>query len=516
MRETNVYHRSVTTAEQRPIRAAIYCRISLAALDDTTKVEDQERICRELAARLGWDVADVYTDNNRSAWQKNRTRPEWDRMLADVEAGHVSAIIVYHGDRLVRRPEDLADLIKLADSKGVKLASPTGTHNLDNDRLELWIRAAFAEEESTRSSERRKTMYDRWRREGRVQANGRGGRVWGFESDSVTHVPAEVAVIREAARRVLAGQSAVAIGAALTAEGHRMPTGRAITYDAIRRTLCKPRYAGLMPDGQNKGAWEPVLDRATWEAMCAILDARAGRYAGKMTNGRKYLLSGLATCGPCGEPVQIRYQTRRPDQSGYGCVTPGCHRVQRNREHLDEYVITAVLARLADAGTPPGHVPVDAATAAELRALTEERAAVEEMVKDHRKGRADLLMARLDSLDARISELSERISAGTGAQLLAAHAGITRAQWDDLPLSTRRALVAAAVSVTVLPASRKGPGFREEDVVLGPGSGGHQSSTHTDGSAEGVGGGVGSTGSDGVGSGAGLVISGEGDGDGGV
>src|SRR5215469_6090419 len=104
--------------------------MSLARFGDTTKVDDQERICRSLCDQLGWPVTAVYKDNSRSAWQKNRNRPGWNAMLAAVEAGQVDAIAVYHGDRLMRHPWDLERLLDLAEVRGVKLASPTGVRDL--------------------------------------------------------------------------------------------------------------------------------------------------------------------------------------------------------------------------------------------------------------------------------------------------------------------------------------------------------------------------------------------------
>jgi DNA invertase Pin-like site-specific DNA recombinase len=44
----------------------------------------------------GWQVAGVYVDNDRSA-SSGKARPEWDRMLADIKAGHIDAIA--HGIR---------------------------------------------------------------------------------------------------------------------------------------------------------------------------------------------------------------------------------------------------------------------------------------------------------------------------------------------------------------------------------------------------------------------------------
>ena len=53
----------------------------------------------------------------------------------------------------------------------------------------------------------------------------------------------------------------------------------------------------LMPDGESKAAWEPVLDRDTWEIVRAALTWRkAPPGAGRAL---KYLLSGIARCGAC-------------------------------------------------------------------------------------------------------------------------------------------------------------------------------------------------------------------------
>src|SRR4051794_2337673 len=83
--------------------AAIYCRISHVADEDQTGVERQERLCREVAERLGLVVTpdQIYIDNNRSAWKRNRVRKGWDAMLSAARKGVVKHIIAYHPDRLM-------------------------------------------------------------------------------------------------------------------------------------------------------------------------------------------------------------------------------------------------------------------------------------------------------------------------------------------------------------------------------------------------------------------------------
>jgi site-specific DNA recombinase len=467
-----------------PVRAGIYCRISLAAEGDTVKTDDQERICRALAGQLGWEVVSdcghphatgVYTDHNRSAWKKNRRRPAWDQMLADVRDGKITGIVVYHGDRLVRRPEDLTDLMRLADSKGVKLASPTGTRDLDTERLELWIRAAFAEEESQRTSERRQAQYERWRRAGKVRPGGRGGRAYGFATDGVTHVPAECDVIREMARRVLEGETVGSVARDVSARGHRTPAGNEFGHGTVRKMLARPRYAGLMPDGENEAAWPAILDRSTWERLCLVLEAKAGGFT-YATNARRWLLSGIARCGrpldggECGAPMRLNPSKGKDGTrvNGYQCTRKGCS-TYRSAETLDAYVTGHVLGALNAEETPGGHAP-EQDLVPEWQALATERAATLAILADPERsaGRADALMTRLDGIDARMEQLREREAGGARSRLLARYRGLTRAQWKALPLEVRRSLVRATVTVTVLPASKRGPGFRPQDARVEP------------------------------------------------
>lgn len=469
-----------TAGQDTPVSAGIYCRMSLVAMNDPTKVEDQARISRDLAASLGWRVTasdghplpdGVYTDNNRSAWKKDRRRPAWDRMLGDVKAGRLDGIIVYHGDRLMRQPRDLEDLIELAEGKGIRLAAPTGMRNLDNtdDRFVLRILVAQACMESDNTSRRRKAQYERWRLEGRVRPGGRGGRPICFESDGTTHVERECEWAREAAERILGGEGTRAIAADLAARGWVTPLGRPMSSDTLKKMLLRPRMAALMPDGESSGAWEPVIGRETWERLRLVLEARTALFP-SATSARRYLLSGIAVC-VCGTPLQVNPSKGRNGTyaTGYAC-RDGCGKVYRSVAHLDAYVSAAVIAHLANPLNPEGRaMPVD--HAAEWKVLEKEREDTLAGLADYRKsaGRSRALGQRLDGIDARMAELREMAAGDSRSRLIERYRGITREQWEnELSLDVRRALVAACFTVTVLPASGRGPGFRKQDVRVEP------------------------------------------------
>ena len=476
-------------------RAIIYTRMSLAGMDDQTKTDDQERRCREMCERLGWDVAAVYTDNNKSAWRHNRKRPGWDAMLADIDAGRADAIAVYHGDRLVRQPMDLEVLLQLARGKGVRLGSPAGERHLDSaeDQFILSIEAAMARRESANISRRQKARYERDFRAGKIMAQGPGGRRFGFNSDGVTlrvpdwcevatrRVLSEADVIREAAGRVLSGEAANAIEADLRRRGWTTPAGKRIQHGTLKRWLVNPRYAGLMPDGESKAAWPAILERETWERARLVLEHRAAQHLREPGSGARHLLSGIARCGRegCGRPLMTAHVSNRGYKSVvYGCDARkgGCGKVWRNAGHLDAYVGAQVIARLGNPLNPGARLPESPGDAAEWAILSRERAETDDLLADYSAsaGRARSLLARLDQIDARMAELRARDAGDSRARLLERYAGITREEWEDeekTPLSVKRALVAASFRVVVLPASGRGPGFRTQDVRLDPSDG---------------------------------------------
>ena len=61
------------------------------------------RLREQLAKQRGWKVVEWYVDSDISAYSGKR-RPEYQRMLEEIEAGILEAVVVYHADRLHRHP----------------------------------------------------------------------------------------------------------------------------------------------------------------------------------------------------------------------------------------------------------------------------------------------------------------------------------------------------------------------------------------------------------------------------
>lgn len=457
---------------KRVIRVAIYCRISLAMHGDTVKVKRQEKICRKLAARLGWEVVYVFCDNNASAWKRNRKRPGWDAMLTAVEAGDIEGIITYHGDRLIRQPWDLEVLLGLAEGRGLKLASPTTTRNLDDadDRYRLRQDVAKACNESDSISRRTQDAHADRAAKGIVRKGG--NRAFGYKRGGKI-VDEEAAVYRDAVGRLIAGESKASIIRDWNKRGIVTTRGNPWKPDTFSTVMKNPRYAGLSTyKGEivGKGRWKAIVDRDTWEALQVTLGAIADRYGvPDLNTTSKYLLTYIATHPGCGGVVRMVHNGRNKEVS-YLCDDRTCTaKVRRNMRNTDEFVIGNVLRRLAD---PELWEMIDAGGAddgagAELAALEARRQITLDSFADSSTVSPVQLDKMLRQFDEKIARVRGRIAARRTAHVLDGCRDMTREQWDAEPIDRRRSIVKATVTVQIL-RSRKGTGFDPASVVVTP------------------------------------------------
>jgi site-specific DNA recombinase len=112
-------------------RAGLYDRLSLAKLTDTATDDAQSRQqerSRAFATAKGWEVVEVFSDVDRSAYrapgQKAPPRREqFERALAAVEAGEIDALVFFKLDRLCRDHGDFERVLATCERHGAVLAS---------------------------------------------------------------------------------------------------------------------------------------------------------------------------------------------------------------------------------------------------------------------------------------------------------------------------------------------------------------------------------------------------------
>jgi site-specific DNA recombinase len=481
------------------VRAGIYVRISRAADGSTLGIERQEPPCRALCERNGWEIAEVYRDNDLSAFSGKR-RPGYEHLLADAKAGRISAVVAWDADRLTRQPIENEGLIDLAERCGTKLATVTGEYDLatSSGRLHFRIKGAVARHESEHRGERLRLKHDELARAGRHHG---GPHAFGFEYEPIL-LPdgtsgyrftgrldeTEAELIREAARRLLNGESVYGVLADWEQQGVRSPKGNVWLATAFRNMLLSPRIAGLRrhhAEIVGPAAWPPILDRGTWEAVRAIFADRTGRR--RLGRGRTFLLtSGIARCGAAGEATighvegicgraLVSAVNKAP---AYACRAEaphyGCGRITAQRNHLEALVTEMVLTVLAGPGLADARRAIAgedrdlAALADQLRA---DEHALNQLARDHYAdrliSRAEFLAAR-EVIEARIEAtnrvLSERPRTGILLDLPSTEAAL-RDGWETWSVDRRHAVVAAVLDAVIVSPARRGKRFDADRVT---------------------------------------------------
>lgn len=353
------------------MNAAVYARISSDPTGLRAGVARQEADCRALAEREGWDVVDVFVDNDTSAYS-GKPRPGYRALLETMRAG-LGAVVAWHPDRLHRSPTELEEFIDVVQEHGTRLATvQVGAWDLTTPAGRMVARqlGAVARYESEHRS-------DRIRRKMLALAeagadHGGGTRPFGFERDRRTIRPDEAILIREAVERVARGGSLRSIARDWQAAGVPTVTGGAWTTQVLRRMVMSGRVAGLREHHGTvvaEAEWPALVDREVWEGARAVLAGRP-----RMGRPSTYLLTGgLARCGLCTAKLVAR--PRSDGRRSYVCASGpnfgGCGKIRRLADPVETLVRDMVLGVLR--GPVLEELAADQAdTGAEARALHEQ------------------------------------------------------------------------------------------------------------------------------------------------
>ena len=497
------------------VRAAIYLRVSLDREMDGLAIDRQRDDCLRIIADRGWTVVGTYVDQSRSATDKTKRRPDYDRMVADYLAGSFDAIICWDLDRLTRQPRQLEEWIDAAEARGLRLVTANGEADLTTDggRMYARVKAAVARGEVERSAARRSAAELQRARRGRAP---KGTRLLGYSTNGDV-IEEEAAAVRELFRlcAICDGPSMASMAAALSGEPGegavttlpRLPKRSRVlaiernekrlaaglepadvpddgpwALSTVLSVLRNPRYAGYSvyaggagragartsssnwivrdEDGNPVwGEWEPLVDEDTWNAVQERLDHQSLAARPEPAMRYRYLGSGIYRCGHCGQPVRAK-------SGRYRCAgIPGRTRghFTRSSNHIDDWVLRVVHQLLVRPDLEELLLSPDAPRAAEIRGeIAQRRRRVERAVRDLKLGYvhgADV--ARIRSREASgIAELEEARRRVLGVAGLGSLIGCRdpRAVFDEADVGFQRRFVASLVEVRVLrqPSGRRG------------------------------------------------------------
>jgi DNA invertase Pin-like site-specific DNA recombinase len=318
-------------------------------------VARQEEDCRALAARLGWTVTRVYTDNDISAYN-GRTRPEFETMLDAIKRGQFDGLVCWHTDRLYRSIKDMERVIEVCEVAGVPIKTVSGGDlDLGNatGKAVARILGSVSRMESEHKAERQ--------RRANIQRAEAGGwwssrRVFGYNMDGTVREE-EAALIRQAAADVLTGVAVRAIARQWNKVGSTSTAGKPWNNRNLKLVLTNPRYAALRTyHGKvvGPGAWQSIIDTDTHAGVVAIL-SDPSRGPARVNYERKYIGSRRYICGHrneagemCGAPMHHTVASHANGKTFHRyCCSAAAH-LARSQPELDAYVEGVALRYLRD------------------------------------------------------------------------------------------------------------------------------------------------------------------------
>lgn len=431
------------------VKAGVYCRISSDPSGRKAGVQRQEEDCRALCEQLGWDIVDVYVDNDVSAYS-GKPRPSYERLLNDLEAGLIGGVVCWHPDRLHRSPKELERFIDVIEASHARVASVmAGEYDLStaSGRMSARIVGAVARHESEQKSERIRRKVTQLASEGRALGGPPG---FGYAT-KYTLDDTEAALLGDAATRVLAGESLRSLVAEWNHAGLRTKRGHAWSRTALRHILRSPRIAGLQ---QHRGvtveaAWPAIIDRTTHERLVSLLDhpTRQGR---PRSDAR--LLSGMLLCGACQPGRSVLWVvalsgSTRPHH-GYSCRR--CYGVTVSVDRVEEHVERELLAELAAHAVRPASAD-SAPHVAELEAIAELRARWA-----RRAGAGEISETEWDTARSELDRREQTARAALASidtDLSASDLDGLAERWTGLPLDAKRMFLdRVAETIVVHPA----------------------------------------------------------------
>lgn len=500
-----------TQAKRTNPRLAIYVRRSLET-DTSVSLARQEAALKAMAVKLGGTFdpeTDVYIENGVTASGK-KFRPALEVLLRRID--RYDGLLVWEFSRLSRSPRETsiirtrllehgceiysheeawvtlfgptAFLIEILAQQGQEEINKTSARVTDSNRFKSTLglhrggAAPFGMVTAARPS----------------QIGGRTAAVQVLVPDerpipATDGVLTRAGVVREAARRILDGDSAGAVARWAAAAGVPSPRGGVWSSGTVTRMLRNPALIGqvihhgrVVSDSTTTppSGYEPVLDTVTWVRLQSLWEAPRPVRRGP----REALLRGLVRCGHCAAPMSIGasntpnpvYVCRHASMQGkHVCIGNAI-----SARSLEAFVEQAVLAVLADPGSLADAAALQRARAAAENAegaarsaCDQTRLALDRLDVERARGEYDdpdgerrysatkrTLLAQLAVAERTLRRHESRLATPAPSEMLQPDLPIAEA-YALLPVGRRRTLIGRLVEViTITPSVTHNDGKR--------------------------------------------------------
>lgn len=246
-------------------RACVYTRVSTdAQAEKEVSLQEQERMAKAAIVSKGWEYTETFEDPGYTG--RNMERPALQRMIEEIEAGNIDAVVVFKLDRLSRKQKDALTIIEdILLANDVELVSLKETLDTSTPwgRAMIGILASFNQLESETIVQRTSVGRTAKARKGGY-AGGKPPLGYKAVDGELVIVPEEAEIIRLVFELRKQGYSMIAISDELNNRGYTTKKGGIFRHSAVQTILNNEQtYRGTYKYGTEEetiGQHEAILN----------------------------------------------------------------------------------------------------------------------------------------------------------------------------------------------------------------------------------------------------------------
>lgn len=328
-------------------RVALYVRVSTdEQVREGYSIEAQKASLTSYAKKNGYKIIGTYVDEGYTARKKFNKRKEFVRMLDDAKVGKFDLILFIKLDRWFRSVSDYYKIQEILEASNVDWKTTLEDYDTTtaSGRLNLNIRLSVNQDESDRTSERIKFVFEKKVADGEV-ISGSCPLGYMIEDKRLVLDPEKSHIAKAAFDTYIKSRSRMAVVRHI-----RNVYGYDINYNTVYTMLANTMYYGSYRGNDNY--CEPLVPKSLFDKVQSIIGKN---YVKRTPSGRVYLFSSLLKCGSCGRALSGTFSKKAGHPDGgyyyYRCGSAvrnlDCDNNKRIREDLiEDYLLNNIVAEL--------------------------------------------------------------------------------------------------------------------------------------------------------------------------
>lgn len=292
-------------------RVALYVRVSTdEQVKEGYSIEAQKASLAAFAKKNGYKVVDYYVDEGYTARKRFDKRKEFVRMLDDAKAGRFDLILFIKLDRWFRSVSDYYKIQEILESCNVNWKTTLEDYDTStaSGRLNLNIRLSVNQDESDRTSERIKFVFEKKIADGEV-ISGSSPLGYMIEDKKLVHDPDKAHIAIAVFDSYLKSRTRRGVVRHI-----REVYGYEINYNTVYSMLDNTMYYGTYKG--NDTYCPPLISKETFDKAQSIMKKN---YVKRTSTGRIYMFSSLVKCAHCGRALTGNFSKKRGANKDPNC-----------------------------------------------------------------------------------------------------------------------------------------------------------------------------------------------------